>query len=154
VFIWKSSRILELLLYQGAFSIDLRVFDPKRWNISLLGPEALPHSRMPFLLALVCFAVVSLLIKMLAQVFYSGLCSRATSPICTVGQVWLLRVNEICVDLFRFTLILHFFAHLLISLSLSWSFTEATAGSSCVVTIAVSSAKVAVVFSGVGRSLI
>jgi hypothetical protein len=31
-------------------------------------------------------------------------------PICTVGQVWLRRVNVICVGLLSFILILHFFA--------------------------------------------
>jgi hypothetical protein len=67
-----------------------------------------------------------------------------------VGQVWLRMVNEIRADLFWFTLILHFFAHSLTVLMLSWSFTEVFAMSSLIASIAVSTANVAVVFSDVG----
>jgi hypothetical protein len=43
VFIWRSSWILELFIYQGAFSITFKVFDWKRWSILMLEFEAVPH---------------------------------------------------------------------------------------------------------------
>jgi hypothetical protein len=44
VFICRSSWILWLFMYQGAFRISRRVLDCKRWGISMLELEAVPHS--------------------------------------------------------------------------------------------------------------
>jgi uncharacterized membrane protein YuzA (DUF378 family) len=75
------------------------------------------------------------------SVFYRDACpgvsilfvgGKVTLPIYTVGQVWLCRVNVICVGLLRFILIQHFFAQSSILLMVAWSFSEAIAGSSCV----------------------
>jgi hypothetical protein len=104
---------------------------------------------------LICFAHVSLLSRCMPRYFTSFFWGRSTLPICTVRQVWLLRVNVICVNLLWFILVLHFFGQSLIILMVAWSFIKAIAGSSCVAKIAVSSAKLAVVvLSGVGRSLV
>jgi hypothetical protein len=92
-----------------------------------------------------CFAHVNLLSKCMARYFTSFLWGRSTLPICTVGQVWLCVVNIICVDLLSFILTVYYFPQLLILLMVPWSFIEAITGSSCVTSIAVSSAKVALV---------
>jgi hypothetical protein len=35
VFIWRYAWILELFIYQGAFSISLKGFDWKRWSMNV-----------------------------------------------------------------------------------------------------------------------
>jgi hypothetical protein len=102
-----------------------------------------------------CFAHVSLLSRCMPRYFTSFFQGISTLPICTVGQVWLRRVNVRCVDLLRFILILQFFAQSSILLMVAWSYTEAIAESSCVAKISVTSAKVTVVvLSDVWRSLV
>jgi hypothetical protein len=44
VFICRSSWILWLFMYQGAFRMDGRVLDRKLWRISMLELEAVLHS--------------------------------------------------------------------------------------------------------------
>jgi hypothetical protein len=46
-----------------------------------------------------CFVHVSLLSRCMPRYFTSFFWGRAPLPICTVGQVWLHRVNVIYVDL-------------------------------------------------------
>jgi hypothetical protein len=60
------------------------------------------------LLVLMCFAHISLLSRCMTRYFILFLWGRSTLPICIVGQVWLRRVNVICVDLLWFILIPHF----------------------------------------------
>jgi hypothetical protein len=51
-----------------------------------------------FILVLMCFTHVSLLSRCMPRYFTSFFWGRSTLPISTVGQVWLRRVNVICVD--------------------------------------------------------
>jgi hypothetical protein len=83
--------------------------------------------------------------------FTSLFWGRLTLPICSVGQIWLRRVNVICEDFLWFTLIPHLFTQSSVSLMLAWCFTEGTAGSSYLAKIAVVAV---VVLSDVGRSLV
>jgi hypothetical protein len=97
---------------------------------------------------------VSLQSRSMPRYFTSLFWARSTLPFCTVRQVWLPRVNVICLDLLWSIITLHFFTQLLILLMVAWSFIETIGGSSCVDKIAVSSAKVAVVvLSDVGSCL-
>ena len=45
--ILRSRWIASLVTYQGASIRDLRVFDWKRWSISMLELLAVPHSWIP-----------------------------------------------------------------------------------------------------------
>jgi hypothetical protein len=80
--------------------------------------------------------MTSFLSRCMPRHFTSFCCGRSTLPIDTVGQVWLHRVNAMCVDLLRFILILHFFTQSSNLLLVAWSLIEAIAGSSCVSKIA------------------
>jgi hypothetical protein len=73
----------------------------------------------------------------------------------TGGHVSLLRVKVTCTDLVSFAFILHVFNHDWISFRCNYSLCVASAGFSCTVSMAVSSAKVAVVLlARVGRSAV
>jgi hypothetical protein len=62
----------------------------------------LPSSQcICFAFCLMCFAYVSLLSRCMARYSTSFFWGRSTLPICTVGQVWLCRMNVICVDLLK-----------------------------------------------------
>jgi hypothetical protein len=52
VFICRSSWILWLFMYQGAFRMDRRDLVLKRWRISMLELEAVHHSWIPLSTAL------------------------------------------------------------------------------------------------------
>jgi hypothetical protein len=80
------------------------------------------------------------------------LCPCQSSIEMYVGQIWLRRVDVMYVDLLYFN---SPFLRPVVNLTdRGLSFIEAIAGSSCVANIAVSSAKVTVVLSDVGSSLV
>jgi hypothetical protein len=126
---WKVYMGLSTALYRRSLlSVD---------SLDLPSSQCIrfPFRLSWFLLVLMCSVRVNLLSRCMSRYFTWLFWGRATLPICTVRQVWLRRVNIICVDLIWFILTLHFFAQSSILLLVTWSFIEAIAGSSRVAKI-------------------
>jgi hypothetical protein len=108
------------------------------------------------LIVLIFFRIVNAFVSLFGwAVFFWFWCASlhfcGVDQHCTVGQVWLYRVNVICMDLLWFILILHFFAQSSTLLMVAWSFSDAISESSCLGKIAVSSAEVLLAYRECGN---
>jgi len=106
-------------------------------------------------LVVICFRQVRRLSRCMPRYFTSSACGSCSLFNWTGGHVSLLRVKVTCTDLVSFDFILHVFNHDWMAFRCNCSLCVASSGFSWTVSMAVSSAKVAVVLlARVGRPLL